>query len=672
MQTLRRLAACLAFLLSTVIALAADAGAQVKNVIFILADDLGWSDTQICGKSRFYQTPNINRLAKRGVVFTNAYAASPLCSPTRASILLGQTPTRNGHTAPQHHTPTVRMEASVGNSSAPNRKSIETASVTRLDTSQPTLGKQLHQAGIHTGHFGKWHLGPDPYSPLQHGFEVDIPHWHGPGPAGNFVAPWNFPHLKANKPNEHIEDRMAEEAVKWMESVHEAPFYMQYWQFSVHAPFDAKEELIEKYIPLVKEDSDQKSPTYAAMVHSLDDAVGSLLNEVDRLGIADETAIIFFSDNGGNMYNGIREKDGQGNEYITAPTSNSPLRGGKATIYEGGVRVPCIVVWPGVTQAGTQCDIPIQSTDIYPTVHHMLGVDLPENHPIDGVDITPALRGDKDFDRGPIFNYFPHSPPVPDWLPPSLSVRDGDWKLIRIFYEGEDGKHAYRLYNLKEDIGERHNLAEARPEKVQELDALIEAHIEEVNAVVPLPNPDFDPAKYNPDGIGVQPGGLRVGQSRAQRVAHILGSRNAKPAEPVKGQRELKGWRAARETMGLREEEGVLVVHNVGNDPHFICPLEEPLEEGAPFTVVFETWTDAGGPGMRVYGSNKPGPLFEPSQKVDVPAPALKKWTPIRAELITDPPLLGVRINAPHQPGESKFRNIRLLDKDGKVVKNWF
>ncbi len=399
--------------------------AERCNVIFILADDLGWADTTLYGHTSLYQTPNLERLAKRGMVFTRAYSASPLCSPTRASILTGQTPARTGVTAPNGHLPKPIMNASVKQSGGPGNKALLTESVNRLDTNYPTLGKRFKAAGYATAHFGKWHLGPEPYSPLQHGFDVDLPHWPGPGPAGRFVAPWKFKDFKEDKSGEHIEDRMAKEAVKWMRALpKDQPFYMNYWMFSVHAPFDAKAALIEKYRGKIDLKNPQHSPTYAAMVESMDDAVGTLLDAVDAAGFADRTIFIFTSDNGGNMYNGIREKDRAGKEFVVEPTSNRPLRGGKATVYEGGIRVPAVIAWPHVTQPGTRSDEVIQSTDFFPTLLTGLGIGLPKDWPVDGVNIGPALRGGKLAPRG-IITYFPHNPAVPEWLPPSVSVHRG-------------------------------------------------------------------------------------------------------------------------------------------------------------------------------------------------------------------------------------------------------
>lgn len=456
------------------------------NVVFILADDLGWSDVTIHGHTKLYQTPNLERLAKRGLVFSRAYSASPLCSPTRASILTGQNPARIGLTSPDCHMEKVKLKPTLQAKAPPHSKALMCESITRLDTSYFTLAEALREEGYATGHFGKWHLGPPPYSPLEQGFDVDVPHWPGPGPAGSFVAPWKFPDFDPDPaiPDQHIEDRMAAEASSFMEKHKEQPFFLNYWMFSVHAPFDAKKPRIQHYRGKVDPADAQRSPTYAAMVESMDDAVGTLLDTIDRLGIADHTAIVFVSDNGGNMYDKI---DG------TSPTSNRPLRGGKATLFEGGIRIPCIVSWPGVTQGGGRSAELIETTDFYPTFLSLLKLKPQPGQVFDGVDASPALRGGS-LDRKELFSFFPHSPPiVPDHLPPSISMTTGDWKLIRIFHGGNSGAHDYQLYHLGNDIGEKHNLAADNPAKVAELDAKIEAFLKRTHALVPKPNPDYDP-----------------------------------------------------------------------------------------------------------------------------------------------------------------------------------
>lgn len=457
------------------------------NVLFILADDLGWMDTSVYG-SKYYKTPHLERLASSGRLFTNAYSANPLCSPTRASIMTGLDPARIGMTAPTGHVPEVRLKAEIGAKAAPSSRILPVNSVTRLDTSYYTLAEALHDAGYATGHFGKWHLGPEPYDPLHQGFDVDIPHWFGAGPAGSYVAPWKFPPklgFQPRTPGEHIEDRMGDEAVAFMEKQVKAgkPFFINYWQFSVHAPHDTKADVRAKYEKTADPSDPQHCPTYAAMVEILDANVGKMLDALDRLGVADNTIVVFSSDNGGVTY---EEVDG-------APiTSNLPLRGNKATIYEGGVRVPCIVRWPGVTAPGSKSSSVVQSTDWYPTLMEMLDVSNTGKVAFDGRSIVPELKGEETPDR-PIFIHFPHDPPKANGEA-ATSVRLGDDKLIRFYFGGEDGKDRYELYDLSKDIGEKNNLASALPDKVRELDALITDYLQRTGAVVPKANPAYNPA----------------------------------------------------------------------------------------------------------------------------------------------------------------------------------
>jgi arylsulfatase A-like enzyme len=466
-----------------------------QNIVIILADDLGWNDTNIFQKSQFLETPNIDALAAKGMIFSQSYTNSPLCSPTRASILTGQTPARHGSTTPNHHLPLVRLEPTLPASAPTNRKSITPQTVTRLNTTLPTLSSILKANNYQTAHFGKWHLGASPYSPLEHGFDIDIPHFDGPGPVSGFLAPWSFaPNLQPQQPGEHIDIRLAHEARNWIQQVKDdGPFYLNFWAFSVHAPFNADPEIVDYFTHKRSAYHSQRSATYAAMVKQFDDAVGILWDALVEAKVEDNTIVIFTSDNGGNMY------DVLGTVHAT---SNFPLRGGKATQYDGGLRVPTAIIWPGITEPNTQSNIPIQSVDFFPTLLSGLNLTWPSTHIVDGRDIRPLLRDEYQETR-PIFSYYPTEPGIPDWLPPSATVMQDGWKLIRTFHYGKDGGHLYHLFDLNSDPAETTNVAEQHTDKVIELDALLETHLIESNAVVPVINPNYRTGTFNYDSIGV-------------------------------------------------------------------------------------------------------------------------------------------------------------------------
>ena len=414
-------------------------------------------------------------------------------------------------TSPSAHLSEVRLKVIAQTRGLPHQKSCNLKTATRIRKEVPTLGEILKDNGYQTAHFGKWHLGREGYTPLEHGFAIDLPHWHGPGPKTSYLAPWGYdnPDFAEGVPGEHIEDRMAKEATAWLKKRDSSrPFFLNYWQFSVHAPFGAKPELIDYYRKKIKRGSRQQSPTYAAMVHSLDDAVGSLLDALDNDEL-DNTIIVFYSDNGGNIHCGLEETDAKGEKYITAITSNYPLRGGKGGIREGGIRVPAVVVWPGVTKPGSTNETRIQANDLYPTILKVLNITNPEDHVIDGVDFTKALKG-KTFEREPMFTFVPGHGNTPEWLPPSMAVHHGKWKFIRTFHYGENGQHQYWLHDLEKDIGEKTNLASKFPDRVKKMDKWVDDYLAEAKVVVPLPNPGFDPAKFDPKLIGVQAGGLKM------------------------------------------------------------------------------------------------------------------------------------------------------------------
>ncbi|MEC8864684.1 MAG: sulfatase [Planctomycetota bacterium] len=621
--------------------------ARKPNVVLILADDLGWSDTTLFGTTQFYRTPNIERLAARGITFTRAYSASPLCSPTRASVLTGLNPARHGITSPSCHLPTVILEATPRATGPPDAKATVLTSVSRLDTKYFTLPEMLKDHGYATGHFGKWHLGAEPYSPLQHGFDVDVPHHPGPGPAGSYVAPWKFKDFDHDPdiPDEHIEDRMAKEAVAFMERHRDRPFFLNYWMFSVHAPFDAKTSLIDKYRKQADKTDPQHSPTYAAMIESMDDAVGTLVDTLDRLKISDNTIIVFASDNGGNMYNEVDD---------TTPTSNAPLRGGKATMWEGGVRGPAIVVYPGQVEAGTRSHEVIQSCDFYPTILQLTGIEAQQS--FDGISIVPALQGGA-LPREAIFTYFPHQTRVPDWLPPSVSVHTGDWKLIRIFHGESPGKPSYKLFNLKNDIGEQTNLAADNPERVQELDKLIEEFLTGTHAVLPLPNPRFDPAKYDPKMIG---------KAIPKSAGRPKGSAPKKPkskAEPV------AGWQPSG-TCLVTLKDGSLIVSSSGGDPHLSFKLpDELIQEELVLELTMASQSKGSGRVFWQEQGSSPAFFRDRSRSFDVqhdgePHDYSISWS-------AEKPVIAVRIDPSTAPGEIIISKIRLIDGNGNEVYRW-
>ena len=467
------------------------------NVVFVLADDLGWRDTSLYG-SAFYETPHIEALAARGMTFSQAYAANPLCSPTRASILTGLYPARVGITTPTCHVPQEIMRPSLREDGPPWQAALQAQSATRLSTEHFTLADAFQAAGYATGHFGKWHLGREPYDALHQGFDVDLPHWYGPGPAGGYLAPWQFPDFPG-QPGEHIEDRMAREAVGFMRRHAQAgtPFFLNYWSFSVHGPWGGKPALIERYRAKAQRDpsSPQRNPVNGAMVHSLDDAVGTLLHEIDDLGIAGETIVIFFSDNGG-----VHFRDIGGDRFPDLAgvpiTSNLPLRGGKATIYEGGTSEPLVVVWPDEITAGARSDAIVSSVDFYPTLLELTGVRAQDGQPFDGASIVPALRGGE-LERQDIHCHFPHYTPATGNVP-SAYVRRGDWKLIRHFADGPDQTDRYELYDVARDNGETTDLAARDPALVDELRRSLDGFLSETGAIVPRPNPSFDPSAAAP------------------------------------------------------------------------------------------------------------------------------------------------------------------------------
>jgi len=476
------------------------------NVVLFIVDDMGWMDSSAYG-SEYYETPNIDRLAEGGMLFTDAYAASPVCSPTRASILTGKYPARLGITGALGHlealpegTPPYPEEAE------PDRPLIAPHSRRFVDPQEHTLPKALREAGYRTGHFGKWHLGSRRrHWPDQH-FDVA---WSAPYASPNrpegYFAPYHFRRgtIEPGPPGEYLVDRLTDEAIGFIEDNRERPFFLNAWQWGVHGPWDHKEQYTERFARKQDPRGEQGNPIMASMLQSIDESVGRIMSKLDELGLTDRTIILFSSDHGGNVlsntpgnWRAMEQDERRKGDWLKwagerPPTSNAPLREGKASVYEGGVRVPLIVSWPGEIAPSTRSSEVVMSIDFYPTLLDLLGLQLPDDDRFDGISFAPVLRdASARLAREAVFNFMPHDP----WSSrPGVSVRRGDWKLIRRFDAEPD--ESYELYDLREDIGETTNLARQQPDIVRQLDALIDGFLRDTGALVPKPNPAYEPGR---------------------------------------------------------------------------------------------------------------------------------------------------------------------------------
>ncbi len=458
-------------------------GRRPPNFVFFLIDDQGWVDTGVYG-SDLYETPHIDALAASGMRFTDAYAASPVCSPTRASILTGQHPAR------------LDITDWIGGS---QRGMLLPAEYQRqLPLESVTIAELLGQAGYVSAFIGKWHLGDDPYLPQQQGFALNVG-GHGAGQPASYFYPyraqdgrstrWDVPHLANGSEGEYLTDRLTDEALEFLETRGDEPFLLYLAHYAVHTPIESKDELTARYGakldslpphqgPLVVEEHGraftrrvQDDPAYAGMVHSLDASVGRVLQRLDDLGIADETVVIFMSDNGGlsTLARGPN-----------APTANVPLRAGKGWLYEGGIREPMLVRWPGVVEQGSICSEPVTSTDFFPTMLEMAGLSArPELHR-DGLSLVPLLTGQRALARDALYWHFPHYHGSGNR--PSGAVRVGNHKLIEWF---EDG--AVELYDLASDLSETTDLSQQMPERAAALTARLHAWREQLGANMPQP-----------------------------------------------------------------------------------------------------------------------------------------------------------------------------------------
>jgi len=440
------------------------------NIVFLFIDDMGWRDVGFMG-SRYYETPNIDKLAGGSMVFTNAYSNAPNCAPARACLL-------SGWYGPRHGVYTVGT-SSRGQSRL--RKLIPIQNTEVLDPAIVTIAEAIKPVGYVSASIGKWHLGDDPQAgPKAQGFDVNVAGFRAGSPPKGYFVPYKNPELPDGPPGEYLTDRLTDEALKFVEANKDRPFFLYLPHYAVHVPLQAKAELIAKYKNKPGSNG-QSNPTYAAMIESTDQGVGRIMARLDELNLTENTIVFFFSDNGG----------------VKGITSNEPLRGGKGMLYEGGIREPMLVRWPGVVKPGTTCDTPIIGVDFYPTILEMTGAQRPAGKLLDGESIVPLLKGARALKRKTLFWHFPaylegkaEGARDPHFRTrPGGAVRAGDWKLIEYF---EDG--ALELYNLKDDIGEQKNLAEALPDKTAELHKLMLTWRKALNAPVPTElNPEYSP-----------------------------------------------------------------------------------------------------------------------------------------------------------------------------------
>lgn len=470
--------------------------AAPPNLVFFLVDDLGQRDLG-CYGSTFYETPNLDRLAREGARFTDAYAACPVCSPTRAAVQTGLWPQRTGVTdyigAPL--TPELWQR---------NTRLLPAPYQDRLAHAQVTLAEVLKPAGYATFFAGKWHLGPEGWWPENQGYDHNLGGVDRGGPygRGKYFVPYDNPRLPDGPPGEHLPDRLASETVKFIEANRDRPFFAFFSFYSVHTPLQARPDLEQKYqakrrrlalqAAWGREDTRevrqvQEHAVYAGMVEAMDQAVGKVLAQLESLGLADNTLVIFTSDNGG-----LSTSEG-------SPTSNLPWRGGKGWLYEGGIREPLLVRWPAVVKPGTVIDTPVSSPDFLATLQEAAQVQAPVR--TDGLSLLPLLRGGGLPER-PLFWHYPHY--GNQGGAPGGAVREGDWKLIEWY---EDGRR--ELFNLRGDPGEQQDLAASQPERVAALAGKLAGWRREVGALMPARNPAFDPAKPSGRAAG---GGRKAGK----------------------------------------------------------------------------------------------------------------------------------------------------------------
>lgn len=433
------------------------------NILLIMIDDLGWMDLRCQGNTRLH-TPNIDRLAEQGMRFTDAYAAAPVCSPTRAAVLTGLAPARLKITNHIPDQPRFTPQ---------DAKLLPAKMLDHLPLEHVTIAERLKPAGYATGFFGKWHLagsripnkqgqGDLWYYPERQGFDVNLGGTAMGGPF-SFFDPYNLHNLPPRRKGQYMPDRFADEVIQFVEKNRRQPFLAFLWNYTVHWPMEAPQPLVEKYQQ--RTDLGPLDPRYAAMIEALDSSIGRILAKLDELQLANDTLVIFTSDNG--AYGGVAD--------------NRPLRAAKGYLYEGGIRVPLIVRWPGVVKPATECTTPVISMDFFPTMLEAAGLEPDDQTPLDGESLLPLLRQTSDLRRSEIYFHYPNYAFHGDNRLGS-AIRAGDYKLIERFDDG-----SVELYNLRQDIGETKNLADEMPDRAAQLRRKLHEWREATAAEMPVP-----------------------------------------------------------------------------------------------------------------------------------------------------------------------------------------
>jgi len=482
------------------------AGAQTAkrppSIVLVLIDDLGWRDLGCYGRGDVFQTPNIDRLASQGMRFTQAYANCPVCSPSRAALLTGKDPARlhfTGHITAtgQHRHPE-------------NNRILPPDDYLYLRHEEVTLAEALKPAGYVSASIGKWHLGDRGFWPEDQGFDVNIAGWTHGSPPSYFYPyedpkkDWNpsIPTLKGGEPGEYLTDRLTDESIRFIEANQDNPFFLYLSYYAVHTPLQAPEELVNKYTAAFAGLETGVDPTYAAMVEKVDTNVGRVMDTLDRLNLADNTVVVFFSDNGG----------------ADIATTNAPLRESKSWLYEGGIRVPLILRWPERIAEGVTCDEPVIGTDLYPTLLNAVGMGTDPDEPLDGVDLAPLWNGSGHLDERSLYWYYPHYSKSQQ---PGAAIRRGDWKFIE-FYD----PWRFELYNLATDPEERINRVREEGDIWIELKAELAYHLAKAGVMKHQVRDGREGSLHIPPPLQESVAGIEDLQDAIRRIAERYEDRN--------------------------------------------------------------------------------------------------------------------------------------------------